>query len=115
MLLLLLQAAVVADQNAKLSVFATRPAIYSPLFNFITETMGTVALILLALLIELQVCLRLVDFRFVRLSAAHVCRLGPLERAVAAAGRRIRRIVVLGLTSSCLCARLQLTPVNCME
>jgi glycerol uptake facilitator-like aquaporin len=52
---LLLQAAVVADRNAKLSVFATRPAIYSPLFNFITETMGTVALILLALLIELQV------------------------------------------------------------
>eukprot|EP00878_Enallax_costatus_P005388 GHUV01005657.1.p1 GENE.GHUV01005657.1~~GHUV01005657.1.p1 ORF type:complete len:450 (+),score=58.99 GHUV01005657.1:486-1835(+) len=50
----LYQAAVVADQNAKLSIFATRPAIYSPLFNFITETMGTVALILLALLIELQ-------------------------------------------------------------
>jgi glycerol uptake facilitator-like aquaporin len=50
-----MQAAVVADQNAKLSIFATRPAIYSPLFNFITETMGTVALILLALLIELQV------------------------------------------------------------
>lgn len=55
LLLLLLQAAVVADQNAKLSIFATRPAIYSPLFNFITEAMGTVALILLALLIELQV------------------------------------------------------------
>lgn len=45
----------IADQNAKLSIFATRPAIYSPLYNFITETMGTVALILLALLIELQV------------------------------------------------------------
>lgn len=44
-----------ADQNAKLSIFATRPAIYSPLYNFITEMMGTVALILLALLIELQV------------------------------------------------------------
>lgn len=50
----LYEAAVVADQNAKLSIFATRPAIYSPLFNFITETMGTVALILLVLLIELQ-------------------------------------------------------------
>lgn len=36
-----LQAAVVADQNAKLSIFATRPAIYAPLYNFITETMGT--------------------------------------------------------------------------
>jgi glycerol uptake facilitator-like aquaporin len=51
----MLQAAVVADQNAKLSIFATRPAIYAPLYNFITEMMGTVALILLALLIELQV------------------------------------------------------------
>jgi glycerol uptake facilitator-like aquaporin len=49
------QAAVVADQNAKLSIFATRPAIYAPFYNFITECMGTVALILLALLIELQV------------------------------------------------------------
>jgi glycerol uptake facilitator-like aquaporin len=46
---------VVADQNAKLSVFATRPAIYSPLYNFITEVMGTVALLLLVLLIEMQV------------------------------------------------------------
>lgn len=51
----MLQAAVVADQNAKLSIFATRPAIYAPLYNFITEMMGTVALVLLALLIELQV------------------------------------------------------------
>lgn len=49
-----------ADQNAKLSIFATRPAIYAPLYNFITEMMGTVALILLALLIELQVGTRLV-------------------------------------------------------
>jgi len=49
------QAAVVADQNAKLSIFATRPAIYSPLYNFITEVMGTVALLLLVLLIEMQV------------------------------------------------------------
>ena len=50
-----LQAAVIADQNAKLSIFATRPAIYSPLYNCITELMGTVALLLLVLLIELQV------------------------------------------------------------
>uniref|UniRef100_A0A383VRT2 Aquaporin n=1 Tax=Tetradesmus obliquus TaxID=3088 RepID=A0A383VRT2_TETOB len=50
----LYQAAVVADQNAKLSIFATRPAIYSPLYNFITEVMGTVALLLLVLLIEMQ-------------------------------------------------------------
>lgn len=50
-----LQAARVADQNAKLSIFATRPAIYAPPYNFLTETMGTVALILLALLVELQV------------------------------------------------------------
>lgn len=49
------QAAIVADQNAKLSIFATRPAIYSPLYNFITETMGTVALLILVLLIEMQV------------------------------------------------------------
>jgi glycerol uptake facilitator-like aquaporin len=49
-----LQAAVVADQNAKLSIFATRPAIYSPAYNFITEVMGTVALLLLVLLIEMQ-------------------------------------------------------------
>lgn len=31
----LYRAAVIADQNAKLSVFATRPAINSPLFNWI--------------------------------------------------------------------------------
>jgi glycerol uptake facilitator-like aquaporin len=55
-----LQAAVVADQNAKLSIFATRPAIYSPLYNFITEVMGTVALLLLVLLIEMQVRLLVV-------------------------------------------------------
>lgn len=52
---LMLQAAVVADQNAKLSIFATRPAIYSPMFNFITEAMGTTALLLLLLLMDLQV------------------------------------------------------------
>ena len=37
----LYDAAVVADQNAKLSIFATRPAIYSPLLNFLCEIMGT--------------------------------------------------------------------------
>lgn len=47
-------AALVADQNLKLSIFATRPAISSPFFNLLTEAMGTCALILLALLIELQ-------------------------------------------------------------
>ncbi len=51
----LYQAALVADQNLKLSIFATRPAINAPLFNLLTETMGTAALILIALLIELQV------------------------------------------------------------
>ena len=35
------QAAVVVDQNTKLSVFATRPAIYAPFFNWITEFVGT--------------------------------------------------------------------------
>lgn len=41
----LYDAAVRADQVAKLSIFATRPAIYAPLFNFVCETMGTVALL----------------------------------------------------------------------
>jgi len=31
----------VIDQNTKLSVFATRPAIYAPFFNWITEFVGT--------------------------------------------------------------------------
>lgn len=35
------QAAVIVDQNTKLSVFATRPAIYAPFFNWITEFVGT--------------------------------------------------------------------------
>lgn len=50
----LYSAALVADQNLKLSIFATRPAISAPLFNLITEALGTLALILIALLIELQ-------------------------------------------------------------
>ncbi|KIY95850.1 putative glycerol uptake facilitator protein [Monoraphidium neglectum] len=52
--LALYEAALVADRNLKLSIFATRPAINAPLFNLLTETMGTTALILIALLIELQ-------------------------------------------------------------
>lgn len=43
-------AAVVADQNAKLSIFATRPAIYTPVFNFVTELLATVALVFGALM-----------------------------------------------------------------
>jgi glycerol uptake facilitator protein len=43
-------AAVVADQNAKLSIFATRPAIYTPVFNFLTEVMCTAALVFGALM-----------------------------------------------------------------
>eukprot|EP00898_Chlorokybus_atmophyticus_P008776 jgi/Chlat1/88/Chrsp1S03082 len=39
-----LQAAVRANQAVKLSVFATRPGIYAPPFNFLTEFMGTVVL-----------------------------------------------------------------------
>lgn len=47
----LYEAAVVADQNVKLSIFCTRPAIYSPLFNFLCEFMCTTALIYGALMI----------------------------------------------------------------
>ncbi|KAK2078693.1 hypothetical protein QBZ16_003533 [Prototheca wickerhamii] len=47
----LFQAAIVADQNAKLSIFATRPAIWSPFFNALCEFMCTIALILLYLLL----------------------------------------------------------------
>lgn len=46
----LYDAAVVADQNAKLSIFATRPAIYTPVFNFLCEVMATTALIFGALM-----------------------------------------------------------------
>ncbi|BDA51295.1 probable glycerol uptake facilitator protein [Coccomyxa sp. Obi] len=48
----LYKAAVVADQNAKLSVFATRPAIRSPIFNWIVEVIGMVVLFLGAKLID---------------------------------------------------------------
>lgn len=47
----LAEAAVKADQNAKLSIFATRPALYSPLLNFLTEFMATIALCYGALMI----------------------------------------------------------------
>ncbi|KAL4444176.1 hypothetical protein ABPG75_011913 [Micractinium tetrahymenae] len=46
----LYDAAIVADQNAKLSIFATRPAIYTPVFNFLCELMCTTALIFGALM-----------------------------------------------------------------
>ncbi|KAL4421889.1 hypothetical protein ABPG77_003691 [Micractinium sp. CCAP 211/92] len=41
----LYDAAIVADQNAKLSIFCTRPAIYTPVFNFLCEFMCTTALV----------------------------------------------------------------------
>lgn len=47
----LFRAAIVADQNAKLSIFCTRPAIWSPFVNALCEFMCTVALILLYLLL----------------------------------------------------------------
>ncbi|KAI8110759.1 hypothetical protein M9434_004335 [Picochlorum sp. BPE23] len=47
----LYKAAVTADQNAKLSIFATRPAIYSPIFNFLTEFLSTTSLIFPLLMI----------------------------------------------------------------
>jgi glycerol uptake facilitator-like aquaporin len=49
----LYEAALEADRNAKLSIFATRPAIMSPLWNLIAEGIGTFMLILGALMIEL--------------------------------------------------------------
>ena len=48
----LAKAAIVADQNAKLSIFSTRPAIYAPMFNLLTEIMCTTALIYGALMIS---------------------------------------------------------------
>eukprot|EP01025_Chloroclados_australasicus_P035205 TRINITY_DN3591_c0_g1_i1.p1 TRINITY_DN3591_c0_g1~~TRINITY_DN3591_c0_g1_i1.p1 ORF type:complete len:500 (-),score=39.15 TRINITY_DN3591_c0_g1_i1:457-1869(-) len=44
--------AVIADQNGKLSIFSTRPAIYSPIFNAIVEFLGTFMLIIGALYID---------------------------------------------------------------
>ena len=38
----LYDAALIADQNVKLSVFTTRPAIYSPPFNWLCEFMWVV-------------------------------------------------------------------------
>ena len=48
----LYDAALVADQNAKLSIFATRPATYSPAFNFLCELLSTLALTYGALMIS---------------------------------------------------------------
>eukprot|EP01134_Creolimax_fragrantissima_P004136 CFRG4136T1 len=42
----------VQDQNAKLSVFATRPAVYNRATNFVTEVLGTIALTWFALMME---------------------------------------------------------------
>ncbi|GAX72731.1 hypothetical protein CEUSTIGMA_g187.t1 [Chlamydomonas eustigma] len=41
----LYDAAVIADQNAKLTVFTTRPAVYAPPFNWLSEFMATVMLV----------------------------------------------------------------------
>lgn len=48
----LFKAAIIADQNAKLAIFCTRPAIYTPVFNFLTEFMCTTALIFGALMLS---------------------------------------------------------------
>eukprot|EP00475_Leptophrys_vorax_P000738 TRINITY_DN10409_c0_g1_i5.p1 TRINITY_DN10409_c0_g1~~TRINITY_DN10409_c0_g1_i5.p1 ORF type:complete len:513 (-),score=140.87 TRINITY_DN10409_c0_g1_i5:1457-2845(-) len=48
----LYEAAVEADKKAKLSIFATRPAIYSPFWNFYTEMAGTASLCCGALLLD---------------------------------------------------------------
>ncbi|KAJ1568716.1 hypothetical protein HK405_014638 [Cladochytrium tenue] len=45
------RAAVLADQATKLSIFATRPAIFLPLHNFLVELLGTAFLVVGALLI----------------------------------------------------------------
>lgn len=50
----LYQAAVIADQNAKLSVFTTRPAVYAPPFNWISEFIATVMLVVGIFLIDQQ-------------------------------------------------------------
>ncbi|KAJ3102111.1 hypothetical protein HDU97_000753 [Phlyctochytrium planicorne] len=48
----LARAALAADQATKLSVFATRPAIYLPVHNFFVEMIGTATLIFGAFLID---------------------------------------------------------------
>lgn len=82
------QAAVVADQNAKLSIFCTRPAIYSPIFNFIVELLGTVALIFGAFMMDEQVKMMPKEFRTIasnltalyigELTQNHHCRSDPI-------------------------------------
>ncbi|KAJ3262424.1 hypothetical protein HDU77_000342 [Chytriomyces hyalinus] len=46
------RASIIADQATKLSVFATRPAIFLPIHNFFVEMVGTAALIFGASLID---------------------------------------------------------------
>ncbi|KAI9193585.1 aquaporin-like protein [Polychytrium aggregatum] len=46
------RAMIIADQNAKLSVFATRPSIYLPIHNCFAEAVATCALMLGAILID---------------------------------------------------------------
>ncbi|KAJ3015567.1 UNVERIFIED_CONTAM: hypothetical protein HDU68_012674 [Siphonaria sp. JEL0065] len=46
------RAAIAADQATKLSVFATRPAIFLPIHNFLVELLGTAFLIFSALMID---------------------------------------------------------------
>ena len=48
------KAAIAADQNVKLSIFATRPAVYSPVLNWLTEAICTLLLIAGALLVGKQ-------------------------------------------------------------
>lgn len=48
----LYEKSLIADSNAKLSIFCTRPALYSPLFNFITEFLATTTLLFGALMID---------------------------------------------------------------
>lgn len=59
----LYQAALIADQNAKLSIFATRPGIRSPFFNWLVEFLGTTVLIMAALLISEQGTLMYAEFK----------------------------------------------------
>eukprot|EP01024_Parvocaulis_polyphysoides_P043023 TRINITY_DN39287_c1_g2_i1.p1 TRINITY_DN39287_c1_g2~~TRINITY_DN39287_c1_g2_i1.p1 ORF type:complete len:458 (-),score=65.63 TRINITY_DN39287_c1_g2_i1:877-2250(-) len=65
----------IADQNGKLSIFCTRPAIYSPIFNCIVEFLGTFALVIGALLMDLRsthLCPNFSDLYLVGLKAFFV-------------------------------------------
>ncbi|KAK9817882.1 hypothetical protein WJX72_003653 [[Myrmecia] bisecta] len=67
------EAAIRADQNAKLSIFATRPAIPAPLFNWLAEFLATTMLIGGALLISAQDSLQYAEDKplFVTLDALY--------------------------------------------